>query len=148
MTTPNPLPCARCEHTDTHTRLAGCTAEVGADYCPCAAYVAPVAPSPTPAQSRAARDAAMAQVDENADADWLTRAADAVDDLAHRGEPFNVDDVWDLLAAWSVPAPREPRALGPVMYRAARDGVIVSDGWVTSRRRHQAPIRMYVAARQ
>lgn len=60
--------------------------------------------------------------------------------LASTGKPFTPDDVWEM----GLERPREPRALGPVMMRAARAGLIYPTGrWVKSENpaQHATPIR-------
>lgn len=147
-------PCADCGHTDPHPAASGClhreeTAR-RTTWCPCPVYVPPaptVVSSPTITQARTERDAAVAQVEDAADGAWLIQAGDAIRHLATIGVPFSTDDVWDRLYALAVPAPREPRALGPVVKRALTAGIIQPDGTTQSRRRHAALIRTYVGAR-
>lgn len=96
----------------------------------------------------AARDADMARVDQAADAEWKDYAYDAV--LATAGEKpegFIVDDVWKHIPA-EAGAPREPRAMGPVLRRAQRDGAIrPTDRFLLSDRvtAHRNPRRVWVA---
>lgn len=146
MTEPPFPPCADCSHATIHMHTLGCLA----DGCTCPQYVPPVpavVSSPTLERARAERDAAMVQVEAAASPEWVARAESAVVVLSGIRRPFSTDDVWDQLAAWQVESPREPRALGPVVKRALRDGVIEPDGFTQSRRRHAALIRTYTGAR-
>lgn len=70
-------------------------------------------------QAAAARDAALAQVDEHADPDWKTLALEAVRQTALARAEFISDDVWALN---QLEPPHEARALGPVFRRAATLG--------------------------
>ena len=67
---------------------------------------------------------AMDQVEANALMSWKIAAQNAIRDLAGNNKEFVADDVWGLLQRRGVPAPREPRALGPMMKLAAVAGVI------------------------
>lgn len=64
---------------------------------------------------------AVADVEANADDTWLREARDALTQLIRAGRPFTTDDVWAVLDARGVPAPREPRAMGAVTRAAARE---------------------------
>lgn len=150
MPGPVPDPCADCGHATIHLPELGCLWS-GDPYdadtdCPCAVYVPPtpvVVSSPTLERARAERDAALEQVEAAASPGWLNAAGDALDIRATTGLPFTTDDVWGDLEARGVPAPREPRALGPIVKRALRAGTIVPAGYTQSRRRHAALIRTY-----
>lgn len=161
-------PCADCGHRDPHPAALGCLhAEFPDDECPCAMYVPPtpvVVSSPTLRdarrvggprsgrtadldRARADRDAALAQVEAAASPEWIAAAERAVRYIAGlRSAPFTTDDLWDYLEGGNVPAPREPRAMGPVVKRALARGVIVPAGYTQSRRRHAALIRTYTGA--
>lgn len=69
--------------------------------------------------ARAARDEALARVEENADARWLEAARRAVERICRERATWIVDDVW----ATGLARPREARALGAVVRQAARDGL-------------------------
>lgn len=94
-----------------------------------------------------ARDEALERVESASDPDWVVSAEKALLYVSMSLQTFSTDDVWDRLRMLSVPAPREPRALGPVMRRAVRDGLIKAVGYAASERpeRHCAPVRMYQA---
>jgi len=91
----------------------------------------------------------MGQVDRGASADWKAAMASAVTDTARRLPRFTTDDVFKTFyqRAALPPVTRDKRALGPVMLRAAQNGVCKkSNGpWVpTSRRsRHAAPLQVW-----
>lgn len=85
--------------------------------------------------------AAIEQAGANSPKEWQARVLDAVRKLAQGQEEFTADDVWKVVPDWTVV---EPRALGAVMRQAQRDGVcITTNRFVTSRRRHGAPIRVW-----
>lgn len=73
-----------------------------------------------------ARDEAVARVEANAQPDWLETARRIVLAISAGGE-FTTDDVWTGLASASV-ATHEPRALGAVLRRLAKEGHIVKTG--------------------
>lgn len=93
-----------------------------------------------------ARDEAIERVDEHADQDWKVEARQAVlHAAAHRAE-FTTDYVWWLLDQREVLPPHEPRALGAIMRKAAREGLIQrSDRVVESVRpaNHRRPIAVW-----
>lgn len=95
--------------------------------------------------AQVARDEALGRVEGGSDPRWVAAAERAVIWCANRFGTFTSDEVWDRLEYRKVPAPREPRALGPVMKRAVRDGLIEPAGYVQSARqeRHCAPVRVY-----
>lgn len=107
----------------------------------------------TVAQSKAARDQAMTQVDTAAPDDWKDQARRAIWHLATTGKPydpatrlggFTTDDVWDLLEQRGVEQPPEPRALGPIIMAAVRKHAIRdTDARRPSRRRHSTRINIY-----
>jgi hypothetical protein len=75
----------------------------------------------------AARDEAIDRVEKNAQAEWLDAAYRAVKSLAANRDEFTTDDVWVLLTEWGHSV-REPRALGAVMRKAAKDDLIQASG--------------------
>jgi hypothetical protein len=75
------------------------------------------------------RDTAMKRAEDNARRNWLLQAAVAVAVVARRSPTFTADDVTDQLDAWRIhfksgPLTHDLRALGPVMLRAVKDGLI------------------------
>jgi NAD(P)-dependent dehydrogenase (short-subunit alcohol dehydrogenase family) len=94
----------------------------------------------------AERNAAMNSVEGNTDSNWLRAAETAVNWLAKsRLNGFTTDDVWQRLDDMGMTGQvHDNRALGPVMLRQARAGVIVSTGhYAPSHRRHCAPIKVW-----
>lgn len=86
------------------------------------------------------------QVEEHADQEWLIMATGIVKTLAAGGFPFTTDRVWSMLERIPV-ATHEPRALGAVMRKLARQGVIRTTGeYVKTQRReaHSRPIPVWV----
>lgn len=138
--------CPTCNHPDQHTALIGCLHQDGLNFCDCqstwsAADSVPIVK--TLADAHRERDAAMAQVDANADTRWKDSAWTTILALMNTGDSFTADDVWDALAADKVTPPREPRALGPILRGMIRSGLIEANGFAQSRRRHGSPIRIY-----
>lgn len=86
---------------------------------------------------RQLRDAAIAQVEANADADWMARAYAAIMLLCceEKRHELTSDDVWRILG--DDDTPREPRALGAVFRRALASGAIAKTGRVTQSKRRQ-----------
>jgi hypothetical protein len=86
---------------------------------------------------------AMDQVGANAQMVWKMAATNAIRDLAANNKEFVADDVWGLLQRRGVPAPREPRALGPMMKLAAVAGICEWTGVHKQSRQslnHQRPV--------
>lgn len=75
-----------------------------------------------------AKIVAIARVESHADPHWLDSACAEVDFLARAKDAFTTDDVWERLDNHDTPPPREPRAMGAVMRKAAADGVIEASG--------------------
>jgi hypothetical protein len=96
-------------------------------------------------EGRRRRDEAMARAEEGADLVWCEHAYAAVANLAVSHTEFCADDVWDLLDAWTIPPPRERRALGPIIMGFVRSGEIVKVRIDSSRRpsRHVGHVTVY-----
>lgn len=77
-------------------------------------------------EAGAARDEALARVEEHADPDWKDTARRIILAISAGGE-FDTDHVWKGLAAAGVTT-HEPRALGAVMRRLATEGEIRKAG--------------------
>lgn len=89
-----------------------------------------------------AADQAIARAAANTDDGWNDLAYNAILSVARTTETFISDACW----ATGLPEPHEPRALGGVMRRAARDGLIVgTDEFRPSRRVgcHAMPRRVW-----
>jgi hypothetical protein len=88
------------------------------------------------------------QVEEHADQEWIVLATGIVKALAAGRHPFTTDKVWTMLERIPV-ATHEPRALGAVIRRLARDGIIIKTGaYVNTTRReaHSRPIPVWIGA--
>lgn len=79
-------------------------------------------------EAKAARDEGMAKVETPMAQPWMALATIALHRTACRFEMLTTDDVWAELREHGIDGPSEPRALGPVMMRGARQG------WVTATR--------------
>lgn len=96
--------------------------------------------------AKAARDASMEQAEANADVLWRLAAFDAIVAVA-REQPFlTTDHVVERMRPGGAQT-HEWRALGPIMLRAAREGVIKKSGLPSvlcrRRSRHAAPITVW-----
>jgi hypothetical protein len=93
-----------------------------------------------------ARDAAMDAVERAADSEWKRKAWEAFVYVAKRRKAFTTDAVWYMLQEWKVSAPREPRAMGPMVSRARREGICEVTGDMKKSERvgcHRRPIEVY-----
>jgi len=86
---------------------------------------------PTLFEAREARDKGMKQVEENASSEWKEMAWEWLVNYLEVNEEFFPDDVW----AAGLPVPKELRAFGPLVLRAARAGYIVKSGKLRQRTR-------------
>jgi hypothetical protein len=85
---------------------------------------APLQPTLDDYLAELAKQDALQRVEINADPLWRDVAYQCVVAVAQRTEEFHTDSVLSELAQYPVTT-HEPRALGPVMMRAARDNIIV-----------------------
>ena len=67
---------------------------------------------------------AIRQVDEHADEEWKQLALEAVKICASLLDEVTTDDVWRALAAVPDVGTHEARALGPIMIKAQKLGII------------------------
>lgn len=81
-------------------------------------------------EARAARDEAVRAVAAS-EAPWVAVAFDALVRVARRRDTLSSEDVWLELDMAGVPRPTEGRAMGPVMVRGVREGVIRLAGFTT-----------------
>ncbi len=91
-----------------------------------------------------ARDAAIDRVEAAAREDWKEVALMVVEVVARDRELFTTDHVWAVMPG-DVSTP-EPRAMGAIMRRAAREGyVTATDRHVLSNRPlcHRRPVRVW-----
>lgn len=89
------------------------------------------------AAARARRDEALARVDAHAPADWKARAQAVLVDVARRQPELIATDLWKA----GLDAPHEPRALGAVLQRAVREGILAPTGRVAQTDRTKAHAR-------
>lgn len=83
------------------------------------------------AEAEAARDEALSQVAAPAIAViWSVAAYDALVAVARRQEHLTSDDVWAELEVMGITPPPERRAMGPIMVKAAKAGIVVHTGYV------------------
>lgn len=72
----------------------------------------------------ARRDGALAAVEAAADEAWKAEAWDLLVTYLEQHAEFHVDQLWSA----GLSTPRESRALGPIILRAARKGLMVRSG--------------------
>jgi hypothetical protein len=93
-----------------------------------------------------AREEAIKQVEEHADAEWLGLAVRAIRYTAKHQSYFTTDDVWDLMETYGIKGPREPRAMAVAIRRAQDEGIIRrTDDYTSSNRKesHARPKRVW-----
>lgn len=78
-------------------------------------------PLPSRDDAIRARDESMARVEQGTDPEWAEYAFAFVAEYCRTHETMFPDDLW----AAGLAAPREARAFGPIIQRAARCGMIV-----------------------
>ncbi len=95
-------------------------------------------------EARAARDEAVRTVAAS-EAPWVAVAFDALCAVARRQQFLSSEDVWVELDRMGIPRPAEGRAMGPVMVRGTREGVIRLAGFTTGTdpRHHSDILRTY-----
>lgn len=89
---------------------------------------------------------AIQQAEDHADHDWLYDAFNAVQQLAQHRATLSTDDVWKYLNDRSLTSTHEPRALGAIMRRAAKEKIIRKTGtYATSKRAecHNRPVMIW-----
>lgn len=93
---------------------------------------------------RDVRDEAISRVEAPA-APWVAVALDTLRRLAVRHATLTSDDVWAELDREGVPRPGEGRAMGAVMKRAMKEGLIVPAGFTqgTDPKHHGDVMRVY-----
>lgn len=90
------------------------------------------------------RDEAIKKADDNASMTWKHDATAALHRVCRRQHKLTTDDVWAELA--SAETPREPRAMGAIMQKAYKGGIIQpTDNWRLSNRPacHRRPLRVW-----
>ena len=97
--------------------------------------------------AREETDRAVARV--FASDEWKQVAYKAVLAVCRRLDTFIVDDVWEEMGGENAPMPSEPRAMGAVIRKAAKDGLIVHAGTYTLSARvtcHRNPTTVWKVA--
>lgn len=92
------------------------------------------------------RDAALEQVEENANAEWTQLVLEVIEKLAQGYFVITSDDVWQELENYPHITTHQPSAMGAMFKRAASLGYITpTDRFVTSKRpsSHARPIRVW-----
>jgi hypothetical protein len=106
----------------------------------------PTAPAPSiqgdrTAQAEARRRDGIERADQHADPQWLAEAAAAIRLMAELNREFIIDDVW---ATVGLRRPHESRAMGAVVVRAKRDGIIApTDRTRPSNSSNRSPMRVW-----
>lgn len=77
-----------------------------------------------PTAAAAARQAGINDADDHANEIWKQDAYEAVRIVSTRLDDFTSDEVWEELQG-TLTLTHEPAALGPVMLKACRDGIII-----------------------
>lgn len=98
----------------------------------------------------AARDKGIQQAEDHAHQQWLDVAYNAIVTLAQQKDTFTADDLWRIID-WTGATTHEPRAMGAVVKRAVRDGIIEPTGsYVKSARKvnHARPQPVYRGLRR
>ena len=91
-----------------------------------------------------ARDEALRRVASATDPSWATNIENIILGLAT--DTFTTDDVWQAASDANLDVPHEPRALGAILHRLARQQMIVAtDRYIASLRPacHRRPIRVW-----
>ena len=97
----------------------------------------PLTEPQAPSSEGQARDAALQQVEQAANAVWKDIAYSALDRLARTQRPFTADDLTDLMASRYVlpPTTHNLKALGGVLAVAKKNGLIRMTGEYQASRR-------------
>lgn len=101
---------------------------------------------PKPETGRELRDLAIDRVERHAGERWIDRALEVVRICAVKYPDFTSDDVHRIAADLDLPKPPDPRAWGPVMMNARRNGWISKTGHYRESTRpvcHAAPKPVY-----
>lgn len=96
------------------------------------------------AEAEQARDEALLRVQARS-VDWRTVAWDVLLEVARRKDTLTSDDLMEEMDRLGYARPVEGRAVGPVMQRGIREGVLVPIGYVAGRnpRHHKDVARLY-----
>lgn len=97
-----------------------------------------------PEGAKAARDEAMKRAEKAAHEEWKARALSTILLVCTKRGTFTSEDLWKA----GLPKPREPRALGPMLTKAAKRGWCEPSGTYvkgSSVSRHGAPIAVWTS---
>ena len=98
--------------------------------------------------ARQLRDEAINRVDEAANPVWKDAALNAVTHVARLRSHLTTDDVWQTMQDMQIPMPPEPRALGAIMQKAARLGLVTATDRIMQSARpecHARPVRVWTS---
>ena len=106
------------------------------------------------AKGDAAKEEAIERVRASADPSWMNHAWAAIVMVCHESHAgwttITSDLVWERLAEWHAPKPHEPRAMGPVMRRAVKEGLLRPTSTFRPSampQNHRRPVRVYEVRR-
>lgn len=91
-----------------------------------------------------AKQQALQQVAAATDPTWATNIENLI--LQLPTQTFTTDDIWQAATDANLPLPHEPRALGAILHRLARNHqIIATDTFTPSQRAacHRRPIRVW-----
>ena len=97
-------------------------------------------------EAPSAKIVAIAKAEKNADPLWMRAAEYCIEQACLNRDEWTTDLIWEQLDHANVPAPREPRAMGAAIRKAAVSGLIEATGrYVQSTREvnHQRPIMVW-----
>lgn len=85
---------------------------------------------------------------EASNAEFVEMAYLALIRVSRNKKRFTTDDVWAVLYEWGIYYAREPRAMGAVMVRGRKEGVISPTDTHTMSKRsacHRRPLRVWIS---
>ena len=107
------------------------------------------------AKGEAAKEEAITRVEAHASRAWLDEAwwalqAERLFAISHFIQSITTDEVWQALHRAGVHDPHEPRAMGPVMRRAVKEGLLRPTSTFRPSampQNHRRPVRVYEVRR-
>jgi hypothetical protein len=102
------------------------------------------------ALGEAAKEEAVSRVEANASRAWLDAAWEALRFSSQHYREITADEVWALLWTDGVAAPHDPRAMGAIMRRAVREGLLAATSEFRPSalpQNHRRPVRVYRVVR-
>lgn len=79
-------------------------------------------------EAPSAKIIAIAKVEKNADPVWMRAAESCIEQACLNREEWTTDLIWEQLEHAAVRPPREPRAMGAAIRKAAAAGLIAATG--------------------